>query len=410
MKREDTPEEAAFRQEVRTWLDANAELRKGEGDWSNGPVDHSVEAEAEYFEKSRAWQAKLAEGGWAALTWAPEHGGRNATPAQAMIFAEEAARYDCTNGYISAPISLVGPSLIHFGTKEQQERYLKPMLSGEEIWCQLFSEPEAGSDLAGLRCRAVLDGDEFVVNGQKLWTTSAQYADYGFLLARTNVDVPKHDGISFLLIDMRQPGIEVRPLVTMKQDRHFNEVFFSDARVPKENVVNGVDRGWDVAKFVLMNEGAMIGTGGGRTPSTAVLAQQAKESGRFDDAGVRQRLGEAFVRERVLELLQDRLKDAILDGRRPDVDGSVLKILTAEWGHAKAEMALSLQGAHALLDGPDAIGRGTWQTSLLGKSAISVGGGTSEVHRNGLGERTLRLPREPRLDRDQPFKELKTSG
>ncbi|MHA7838514.1 MAG: acyl-CoA dehydrogenase family protein [bacterium] len=410
MKREDTPEEAAFRAEARAWLEAHARRRTGEGDWSSGPVDPSFEAEKEYWEKMKAWQRTRFDGGWAAITWAPEHGGRGGTPAQAIIFAEEQAAFDVTSGYLDAAISLIGPSLIRFGTDAQRERYLRPMLRGDEVWCQLFSEPEAGSDLAAVRTRGTVDGDELVLNGQKVWTTSAQHADFGFILARTNPDAPKHQGITFALVDMRQPGVEVRPLVTMTGDRHFNEVFFDDVRTPLSNVVNGLDRGWPVATFVLMNEGASIGTTNlGRT-RVIDIARDALAQGRFDDPVVRQRLGEARVEERVLELLQERLKSAILDGRSPDVDGSVLKILWSEGGHRKAETAAATQGAGALLAGRAAPAAGLWQHQLLSRAAGTVGGGTSEVHRNGLGERALGLPREPRLDRDLPFKDLKVSG
>jgi len=410
MRRPDTPEEAAFRAEVRAWLEAHATRRGGLDDWSLGPRDHSEAAEREYYQRMRAWQRTLFEGGWAAITWAPEHGGRGGTPAQALIFSEEQAAFDVTNGYLDAAISLVGPALIRFGNDDQRGRYLERMLRGDDVWCQLFSEPEAGSDLAALRTRAVLEDDEFVINGQKVWTTSGQHADFGFLLARTDPEVPKHDGISFLLLDMRQPGVEARPLLTMKGDRHFSEVFFTDARTSRDNLVNGMGGGWEVAKFVLMHEGASIGTLRARGTRTADLAREAQASGRFEDAGVRQRLGATFVEERVLELLQDRLRGAILDGRRPDVDGSVLKILWGEGGFRKAETANWLRGADALLAGPDAPDQGLWQEQMLGRSAGTVGGGSSEVHRNGLGERALGLPREARPDRHQAFKELKTSG
>jgi acyl-CoA dehydrogenase len=410
VRRPDTPEEAGFRAEARAWLEANAKLCNGVDDWSRGSRDHGDEAERRFFERTREWQRTLADGGWAAITWAREHGGRGGTPAQALIFAQEASHFDVSNGFLNAAISLIGPTLIRFGSDAQRQRYLAPMLRGDEVWCQLFSEPEAGSDLAAVRTRAVLDGDEFVINGQKVWTTSAQYADFGFLLARTNPEVPKHEGISFLLVDLRQPGVEVRPLVTMVGDRHFNEVFFKDVRTPAHNVVNGVDKGWPVTTFVLAHEGASIGTIAVGNLATADIARAAQASGRFDDPLVRQRIGESLVEERVLDLLQARLRDAILDGRRPDVDGSVLKLLWSEGRHRKAETALWVQGADALLAGADAQGGGQWQTHWLSRSSGTVGGGTSEVHRNGLGERALGLPREPRIDRDQAFKDLKVSG
>ncbi|MBW2498534.1 MAG: acyl-CoA dehydrogenase family protein [Deltaproteobacteria bacterium] len=411
MRRSDTPEEADFRREVRSWLEANARLRTGgASDWSLGPADASDEAERAYWEKMKAWQRAKYDGGWAAITWPVEQGGRGGTPAQQLIFNEEQANFDVTTGYIDAAVGLIGPALIRFGTDEQRARYLKPMLRGDEIWCQLFSEPDAGSDLAAVRTRGRVEGSELVIDGQKVWTTSAQHADFGFILVRTDPEVPKHRGISFALVDMRQPGVEVRPLLTMKGDRHFNEVFFENVRTPLSNVVNGLDQGWPVATFVLMSEGAHIGTTNlGRT-RTLDIARMAVETGRFEDPVVRQRIGETFVEERVLELLQDRLRSAILDGRQPDVDGSVLKILWAEGGHRKAETASWVQGVDGMLAGRDAPASGLWQSQLLSRASGTVGGGTSEVHRNGLGERALGLPREPRLDRDLPFKELRTSG
>jgi alkylation response protein AidB-like acyl-CoA dehydrogenase len=410
MKRVDTPEEAAFRAEARAWLEANAKRRTGQGDWSNGPREHTPAAEDEYWAKMKAWVRTRFDGGWAAITWAREHGGRGGTPAQAILFAEEQAAFDVSSGFIDAAVGLVGPALIKYGTPAQRERFLRPMLRGDEIWCQLFSEPEAGSDLAAVRTRAVVDGDDLVINGQKVWTTSAQHADWGFIVCRTNVDVPKHDGITFALVDMRQPGVEVRPLVTMKGDRHFNEVFFKDVRTPLAYVLNGLERGWPVTTFVLMNEGASIGTTSHASTRVEDLVTDAVQRGRFDDPVVRERLGAGYVEERVLALLQDRLKRAILDGRRPDVDGSVLKVFAAESGHRKAELAAWLQGAEGLLAGHAAPMQGRWQESLLSRGATTVGGGTVEVHRNGLGERALGLPKEPRADRDRPFKDLRVSG
>ena len=406
MRREDTQEEAAFRAEVRAWLEANASLRSDDDD---GPIDHSPEAEAKAWEESKVWQRKKYEGGWAAITWPEEFGGRGGSPIHAMIWAEEEARFDVPRGFISASLGMIGPALMRFGS-ERQKAYLPGMLRGDEVWCQLFSEPEAGSDLAAVRTRGHVEGDELVINGQKVWTTSAQFADKGFIVLRTNPDVPKHDGISFALIDMKQPGVEVRPLVTMRGDRHFNEVFLTDVRTPVDHVVNGLDRGWVVTTFVLMNEGAFIGTTSQTRTSARSLVDSARASGRLNDPLVRQRLGEAYVRDRVLGLLQERLKAALLDGRRPDVDGSVLKILSAEWAHERALTASWLQGASGLLAGDDAPDHGLWQDMVLSRGLSAVGGGTLEVHRNGLGERALGLPKEPRFDRDVAFKDLKTGG
>jgi alkylation response protein AidB-like acyl-CoA dehydrogenase len=406
MRRADTPEEAAFRAEARRFLEASAEPRRDSGNWSDGPHPHTPENERRHFERCRAWQRTLFDGGFAGIAWPKKYGGRGGTPIQAMIFAEEQARFDVTAGFLPASIALLAPALLKHGSETQRERYLKPLLRGDETWCQLFSEPGAGSDLAALRTRAEPRGDHFVVNGQKLWTSSAQFCDRGFLLARTNPDKPKHAGISFLLVDMRQPGVEVRPLVTAVGGRHFNEVFFSDFRVPVENVVGGIDSGWEVAKTTLANESVMIGSGRGKLGSVAALAREARARGRFGDPLVRQQLGRALVEERVLAMLQDRLQEAVLEGRRPDVDGSVLKVLWSESRFRKAEIALSLQDAAGLLEGDDALQRGFWQEQWLDRPMGSVGGGTLEVHRNGIGERVLGLPREPREDRDRPFREL----
>ncbi len=406
MRREDTPEEAAFRAEVRAWLEANAEPRSEQ---ASVPLDHSPEAEARAWQAMKVWQRKKYDGGWAAITWPVEYGGRGGTPIESMIFNEEQSRFDVPVGFIAASLGMIGPALMRFGTDEQK-KYLKPMLRGDEVWCQLFSEPEAGSDLAAVRTRAHVEGDELVINGQKVWTTSANFADKGFIVLRTNPDVPKHQGISFALIDMRQPGVEVRPLVTMRGDRHFNEVFLSDVRTPLDHVVNGIDKGWPVTTFVLMNEGAFIGTNVQARTTATSLIEAAQAEGRLEEQLVRQRLGEAYARERVLGLLQERLKAALLEGRMPDVDGSVLKILAAEWGHERAVTANWLQGARGLLAGQDAPLHGLWQDQVLSRGSNAVGGGTLEVHRNGLGERALGLPKEPRFDRDIPFKELKTGA
>ena len=410
MKREDTAEEAAFRAEARAWLRAHAEPRSGEGDWSLGPADLSLEAERAYWDRMIEWQHTKYDGGWAAVTWPEEYGGRGGTAAQAIIFGEEQAAFNVTSGYLDAAIGLAGPALLRFGTEEQKQRFLRPMLRADEIWCQLFSEPDAGSDLAAVRTRGEVDGDSLVLTGQKVWTTSAQYADFGFIVARTNPGVPKHDGLTFALVDLRQPGVTVRPLVTMTGDRHFNEVFLEGVRTPLSNVVNGIDGGWPVTTFVLMNEGANIGTVQLGKTRTQDLVALATAGGRIGEPEVRRRLGETYIEERILELLQERLKGALLDGRRPDLDGSILKLLWSEGEHRKAETALWLQGPEALLTGQDAPVAGLWQHQVLSRSSGTVGGGTSEVHRNGLGERALGLPKEPRLDRDQPFKDLKTGN
>jgi alkylation response protein AidB-like acyl-CoA dehydrogenase len=410
MRIEDTPEEQAFRAEARAWLEANASpLTHTDADWSRAR-GHSPEAEAAHLERCRAWQRTLYEGGWAGITWPEAYGGRGLGPAHQMIFAQEQAAFDVTSGFLASTIALVGPALLLHGSEEQRRHYLPRLLSAEDIWCQLFSEPDAGSDLANLRTRAELDGDHFLVNGQKVWTTGAQYADLGILLVRSDPDVPKHAGITCLIANVRDPGVAVRPLVTNTGGVHFNEVFFSDVRVPRENVIGEIGGGWAVARTVLANESVMIGTSAIGTRDVDLLADLARRAARADDAIVRDQLARVYVNERILELFRLRMEAAVRAGRMPDIDGSVMKVFWAESRAYKDSVALDLLGEQALLDGDDAPEHGHWQGAFLDFPMGTIGGGTSEVHRNGIGERVLKLPREPREDRTLPFRELKTSG
>jgi alkylation response protein AidB-like acyl-CoA dehydrogenase len=297
---------------------------------------------------------------------------------------------------------MLGPTLMAFGTEEQKRELIPRLLSGEDAWCQLFSEPGAGSDLAGLACRAVRDGDEFVVSGQKVWNSAAQWCDHGMLLARTNPDVPKHHGITFLLVEMDDPGIEARPLVQATGAAHFNEVFFDNVRVPVANVLGDIDNGWPAARTVMANESAMIG---GTTQSTfANLLRLAQEFDRTRDPVARQRLIDCYVREKTLGLLSERIMGAVRRRERPPVDPSILKLSIAINRAITGDVAVEIAGA-AALQTDDEIGR--WVSSeLLSRYGISIGGGTNEVQRNNLAERALGLPKEPTGDRSTPWSQL----
>jgi acyl-CoA dehydrogenase len=273
---------------------------------------------------------------------------------------------------------------------------MRPLLRGDEVWCQLFSEPEAGSDLASLRMRAVRDGDAWVIDGQKLWTSSAQFCDFGILLARTDPEAPKHRGISFFLVDMRSPGITVRPLPTSTGSRHFNEVFFDGVRVPADAIVGAPGGGWKVARETLAHESASIGSSAHGVGESDALVRLANARGLGGDARVRQQVAAVFVRERLLAGMREKLQSAIRAGRAPEIDGSVLKIFWAESRVAKDEVGLRLLGADGLLAGPHAPDGGVWPEQVLDRYTGTIGGGTLEVHRNGIGERVLGLPREPR--------------
>jgi len=406
---DDSAEEAAFRREARAWLQANARLRTGTDADTSTLREHSPQAEAAHFERCRAWQRQLYDGGYAALTLPVAYGGRGLTPAHAIVFAEEQEHFDCTTGFLASTIALVAPALIEFGSEEQQRHYLPRLLRGDDVWCQLFSEPSAGSDLANLRTRAEDAGDAFLVNGQKLWTTSAQYCDLGLLLARTNPDAPKHDGISAFIADVRAPGVDVRPLVTSTGGTHFNEVFLRDVRIPKSALLGRLDQGWAVARTTLAHESVMIGTSSLGTRDVDRLTELARAAGRDGDGETRQQLARVLVNEHILARFRERMRAAVRAGRRPDLDGSILKVFWAESREFKDAVALELLGADGLLDGADAPERGTWHGQYLDFPMGTIGGGTCEVHRNGIGERVLGLPREPREDRTRPFRELSRS-
>jgi alkylation response protein AidB-like acyl-CoA dehydrogenase len=400
---QDTPEEAAFRAEVRAFLDAHATPI----DPDAVPVRHDDDWYAGHMKRSREWQRVLYEHGWAGISWPEEHGGRGASAIQQTIFNEEQARYDVSAGALSIGLGMVAPTLMVHGTDEQQ-RHLDAMLRGDEIWCQLYSEPGSGSDLASLATRAVLDGDEYVVNGQKVWNTYAQFADWGILLARTNPDAPKHRGITYFLVDMRTPGIDVRPLRQISGVAHFNEVFLNEVRIPKENVLGEVDNGWRVAHTTLGNERAMIGAGTGSRNAEAVV-ELARAHGLTGDPVMRQHLAEAWIRSELLRYFSLRLRAAMSRGETPGPEASVVKLAFSQHAARTGELVMRILGPEATLDGSDAPAHGLWQDYFLNQYQVRIGGGTDEVQKNTIGERVLGLPREPGNDREIPWRELARS-
>jgi acyl-CoA dehydrogenase len=406
---EDSPELAAFRREVREFLDAHAELRRGdERDWSRN-VSSTDEAVAEDFRRRcHEWQKTLYDSGWAGLTWPERFGGRGLSAAHQIVWGQELGRYDATAGFITAAQALVGPTLMQHGSPEQQQRYLGRLLSGEDSWCQLFSEPGAGSDLASLSTRAVRDGDEFVVNGQKVWTSSAQFADYGILIARTNADVPKHQGITYFVVDMRSPGIEVRPLVQAQGVAHFNEVFLSEVRIPAENVVGEVDGGWKVARTTMRSESQMI-SGASQSTGFATVLATARRTGASADPVTRQELARVHSDELILRWMGWRSQTAVMTGRYDlALHGSLLKNFFTRALTRRVELGLDMEGAEGML-WHEAEGDGFWQYQCLHQFASRIGGGTEEVHRNNLAEQVLGLPKEPQADKDLPWSQTRRS-
>jgi alkylation response protein AidB-like acyl-CoA dehydrogenase len=379
-------------------------------------VDFDLPAEAEtYRDEVRAflrehapggrfpphWNRLLAEAGYVAPHW-PKPWGRDAGPVQQLVIDEELRAAQAPQPLNPIGIGWAGPTLLVAGTQEQQERYLPGILSGSEIWCQLFSEPGAGSDLASLTMRAERDGDEYVVNGQKVWTTFAHVAQYGILLARTDPTAEQHRGISYFVLDMRSPGITVRPIKQMDGNATFNEVFLDDARIPARNLVGEENDGWRLAKVTLGNERVSLSGEGalwGRGPTANTLLDVVRAHGGAEDPRVRQKLAQLYIESEVLRLIRLRTVSAMVRGLEPGPETSVRKALSDEHGQHVMALAVELAATTGMLSdrGPFGDDDSTWAEGYLFSPALTIGGGTSEVQRNIIGERVLGLPREPEL-------------
>ena len=394
---DDTPEEAEFRSQARSWLSANAQLRVTSD-------QHGISQE-EHVERCKQWQGTLFDQGWAGLTWPKKFGGRAIQHTLASIFNQEQGAFDVSSGVFTVGIGMVGPTLMAHGNDAQRVRFLPPMLRGDEVWCQLFSEPGAGSDLASLGCRAVRDGDEWVINGQKVWTSMGHFADYGILLARTDPDAPKHAGITFFIVDMRTEGIDVRPLRQITGIAHFNEVFLNDVRIPAGNVVGEVNQGWRVAHTTLTSERGAIG-GSTLGPFFNDFVQLARDSGADSDPVHRQGLASLFIRTELLRFLRLRVQSAMSRGEMPGAEASVMKLAYSRHWAQSADLVESMLGAEGTLFDYHDEQNGYWQRWFLGQWSVRLGGGTDEIQRNVMGERVLGLPREPEVAKDIPWKDL----
>ncbi|HEV8299091.1 MAG TPA: acyl-CoA dehydrogenase family protein [Acidimicrobiales bacterium] len=404
MNFDDTPEEAAFRAEVRMFLDAHA-TPKTDGSFANANYGDSAAAELEHVAKCEAWQRVKYDAGWAGITWPKEYGGRGGTSVQQGIFNQEEARYDVHTGTFAVGIGMAGPTIIVHGTEEQKQRYLDPLIRGEEIWCQLFSEPGAGSDLAGLRTSAVRDGDEWVVNGQKVWNSGAHYSDWGILLTRTDPDAPKHRGITYFLVDMRTPGVDVRPLKQITGASHFNEVFLNDVRIPHANILGAPNAGWGPILTTLANERTLIG-GGQSLVKISDLVALARHFGVANDPVVRQELARQHAYLETIRFLGYRVQTAASKGVQPGPESSVLKLAASRRLAHAGNLVLAMQGAAGMLWHHDAYEHGFWQNQFLGQWASRIGGGTDQIQRNIIGENVLGLPSEPRVDKGVPFRDI----
>mgnify|MGYP003351392295 CR=1 FL=1 len=397
------PEVEKFRGEVRAWLEAN--LPKG---WFDEGFEMSPEQRKKFNEE---WPSKLFSGGWICATWPKEYGGKGLRTLEGVVLTEEFARARAPMRADFFGDTLVGPTLLQWGTEEQKKEFLPQILSGKMRWCQGFSEPNSGSDLASLKTSAVLDGDEWVINGQKVWTTGGHHADYCFFLTRTDPTAPKHKSISYLLVPMRQPGVEVRGITQPDGTAEFCEVFFTDARCPKDNVVGGVNNGWAVAMALLgFERGEAAATGPIRYEAEfARLVELARERGVADDPRIRQRLAWCSSKVQVMKYLGQRTLTKFLAGHHPGPDGAISKLYWSEYHKKSTELALDILGMDAMIP----VGRKpstafqtddagapnstmSWAMTFLNARAGTIYAGSSQIQRNIIGEMVLGLPKEPR--------------
>jgi alkylation response protein AidB-like acyl-CoA dehydrogenase len=412
MNFDDTPAEAAFRAEARAWIDAHAPKHL-EAELSSPSAERASEKRDGMIEVSKAWQKKKAAAGWACLHWPKDYGGRGATPIERVIWQQEEGVYDKLSRPFSIGQGMCGPTVMAYADEDQKRRRLPPIASGETIWCQLFSEPAGGSDIAGLRTRAEKDGDDWIVNGQKIWTSGAHYSDYGILITRTDPNVPKHRGLTMFFLDMKSPGVEVKPIKQANGMQEFNEVFFTNVRIPDSQRLGAVGDGWNVSLTTLMNErlsiGARLSTGFAEL-FDFVGNLMLQDGPAIDDRAVRAKLAGWAVKNSGLKYTSYRAISALSKGDRPGPENSIGKLVSGAMLQDIAMFAAELQGASGALTESDAEAAGAFQAMILQSPSVRIAGGTDEILRNIIAERVLGLPGDIRVDKDVPFNQIPTRG
>ena len=398
----DTPEEAAFRAEARGWLEANAPKKAATADHRIAPVEQLLAT-------SKAWQAKKAEARFTCMTWPEALGGRGANPLQQVIFNQEEAKYEVPRGVYEIGLGMCIPTVMAFADDETKKRFVGPAIKGDTVWCQLFSEPAAGSDVAGLRTRAVRDGDEWVINGQKVWTSGAHFSDYGILLVRTDPDAPKHKGLTMFWVDMRSPGVEVKPIHQMSGGSNFNEVYFTDVRVKDSQRLGDPGMGWNVALVTLMNE--RLAVGGASGPAWKELLALAGQTPGTDgpvikDGAFREKLAQWYVQYEGLKLTRFRAMTALSRGQTPGPENSFSKLVAATLMQELNSEALDMEDQYGIISDPAiAPDEGAFHQFFMFAPGFRIAGGTDEILRNIISERVLGMPGEIRTDKG-PFKDL----
>ncbi|MBL6690738.1 MAG: acyl-CoA dehydrogenase family protein [Pseudomonadales bacterium] len=398
----DSPEEATFREEVRAWLSQNV------------PTAQELDG-LDYIGRAKLWQKRKYDAGWACIRWPEEHGGRGANAIQQVIWNQEEGKFDTPDSIFAIGHGMCAPTMMTWATEEQNKRYLPKLASGEEVWCQLFSEPAGGSDLAALRTRAEKDGDDWVINGQKIWTSGAHYSDYGVLVVRSDPTAPKHQGLTYFFIDMKSPGIEIKPIKQISGGANFNEVYFTDVRIPDAQRLGAVGQGWQVSLTTLMNERASIGGGGGGCNFDSVfdLATRVNldDEPAIKDKNVRAQLATWYAQESGLKYTGYRSMTALSRGEIPGPENSIGKLVGAPKQQDMASFALDLMEASGAVWDPElSEAAGMFQLTYMSSPGLRIAGGTDEVMANIIAERVLGLPQDIRVDKGVPFNEIPTSN
>ena len=393
----DTPEEAEFRAEANGFLSQHLKPKAGAPSRERGD---------EFMKQAKAWQKTKAMNGYANITWPKELGGRGGTSMQQVIWNQEEAKFDAPTGPFTIGLGMCIPTVIAFGSDEHKKRYVQKALMGEEIWCQLFSEPSAGSDVAGLKTKAVKDGDEWVINGQKVWTSGAHYSDYGILLVRTDPTVPKHKGLTMFIVNMKQQGVEARPIHQASGGREFNEVYFTDVRIPDSDRLGEVGAGWKVALVTLMNE--RLAVGGSPGPDYSEIMEYARQIGILNDQAFREKLADWYVAAQGYKLTKFRTQTALSRGETPGPENSIGKILTANQLQDICNTGIELQDHYGLISDDElAPMKAIFQQSFMWAPGLRIAGGTDEILKNIIAERVLGLPQDVRVDKDIAFEDLR---
>ncbi|MBZ6377196.1 acyl-CoA dehydrogenase [Pacificimonas flava] len=399
----DTAEEAAYREKVRAWIAENTKEYEGQG---------AAKTNEEFVARQKSWQKKKYDAGYAGITWPKKFGGQGKGPMESIIFSQEEGKSAAPTGLYAIGLGMCIPTVFTHGSQEVVDRFVPVALEGEEIWCQLFSEPAAGSDLAGIRTKAEKDGDEWVINGQKVWTTNAHLCDYGIIVTRTDPSAPKHKGLTMFIVDMHSEGVEARPLKQMSGGSDFNEVFFDDVRVPDAWRLGDEGQGWQVALTTLMNERLAVGGKPRYSPDWRALLNLAKEietvlGPASEQADVREEIAKAYINDHGVKLTQQRALSALSQGKTPGPEQSISKVVVAKQMQEISRIALDLSESQGFVKAEPGSELDRFQSSYFGAAGLRIAGGTDEILRNIIAERVLGLPGDLRPPKDTPFNELK---